>query len=368
MTDVKSRLRDAAAGIEPSGRELERVQVRIRRRRLRRQIGTISVAALVGGLGLLAAIRAMTPTNETTPASTSPTGTLVFLRSEAREILFVHDTYLNAKPVVVLEDLETKETRVLTNATQQIQSPILSPDGTQLALSIGELRGETARWTTYVVDSSGKLRTVLTCRSAGCQTFPFAWSPDGAALAVYSNDDMTGTIWIVSADGQSQHRLVRTGDFFGGGAWSPDGRTIAFSSGRFGHPSILLVDVESGVARELRPPDVQLTRGLSWSPDGRTLALSADTDARSASIFALDLAGAVSRQVSQCDKCIDSNPVWSPDGGFIAFSRASSEGSDVYVIQADGSDLTQVTTSEDVECCVSWTANYVALEGANQKI
>jgi TolB protein len=226
-----------------------------------------------------------------------------------------------------------------------------------------------ARWATYIVDSSGNLQMVLNCPSAGCQTFQFAWSPDGTALAVYSNDDMTGTIWIVSADGQSKQRLIETGDFFGGGAWSPDGRTIALSSGRFGRRSILIVDVESGAVRDLPPPpDVQLTRGLSWSPDGQTLALSGDTDARSASIYALDLAGAVSRQVTLCYKCIDSNPVWSPDGGFIAFSRDSSVESDVYLIQADGKDLMQVTNSEDAECCVSWTANSVVLEGASQKV
>jgi hypothetical protein len=42
------------------------------------------------------------------------------------------------------------------------------------------------------MDMDGNLRHVLDCRSAGCLTFPFAWSPDGKALAVYSNDTMKG--------------------------------------------------------------------------------------------------------------------------------------------------------------------------------
>jgi Tol biopolymer transport system component len=368
MTDVRSKLREATAGIEPSGGELERVRARIRRRRLGRQVGTISVAALVGGLGFMVLLRAMTPTNETTTASPSPSGTLVFMRSETREVLFGHDTYLNANPVVVSTDLETNETRALIEAAQQLQSPILSPDGSQLAVSVGELQGEVAHWATYVVDSSGKQHTVLTCRSAGCQTLPFAWSPEGNALAVYSNDDMTGTIWIVTADGRSRRRLVETGDFFGGGAWSPDGRSIVFSSGRFGHPSLLLVDIETGAERELSPPHVQLTGGLNWSPDGRTLALSAATDARSGSIFTLDLAGGATRQVTECDKCIDSGPVWSPDGRFIAFSRASGSESDLYVVELAGGDLRRITATKELECCASWTAKSGVLEGAKPKI
>lgn len=368
MTDVASRLRNAAAGVEPSGDELDRARARIRRRRLGRQVGTISLAALVGGLGLFLVIRAMMPTSETTPASTSPTGTLVFLRSETRQILFGHDTYINAKPVVVSEDLDTRETRVLTDVTEQVQSPIVSPDGRQIALSVGELQGETARWATHVLDSTGRSRSVLTCRLAGCQTFPFAWSPDGSALAVYSNDDMRGEIWIVTPDGRSRERLVETGSFFGGGAWSPDGRTIAFSSGRFGHPTILLVDVETGAERELPTPNVQLIRALSWSPDGRTLALSAETDSESASIFTLRLADGATRQVTECDECADSGPVWSPDGRFIAFSRTSGTGSDLLVLQADGRNVTQITASEEVECCPSWVQNSVDFGGAKQNV
>ena len=360
MTDMHTRLIDAAAKVEPSGRELERVKSLARRRRISRQVTTMSVAALLGGLGFLLVVRALPTGDAPTPATTSPTGTIVFLKSDPKQIAFGHDTFLYANPTVVSLDLETRSASHLAEGAQQVQSAVISLDGSRVAFSIGRLRSGVARWATYVVEADGNPRRVFDCRSPGCQTFPFAWSPNGQELAVYSNDSMRGEIWIVSADGQSKRPLVETGSYFGGGAWSPDGRTIALSGGGFGHPSIVLVDALTGAMdREISMTDVKLVTGLSWSPNGRTLALSGQTDAESASIFTFRLANGDIHQVTNCERCKDLGPAWSPDGRFIAFTRGSDWASDLFVVNVDGESTTRLSSTETIECCPSWAAGSV---------
>ncbi len=50
------------------------------------------------------------------------------------------------------------------------------------------------------------------------------------------------------------------------------------------------------------------------------------------------------RQLTDNDAC-DDNPRWSPDGSLLAFSsdRAEAERFDVYVMEADGTNVRQVT-------------------------
>jgi hypothetical protein len=137
---------------------------------------------------------------------------------------------------------------------------------------------------------------------------PFAWSPDGAKLAVVGQplSTMLATgLWLYDTEADSWQNL--TGHDYDGSlaatddspgpppgttvevqpAWSPDGDQIAVvravidDSGRFGPAHLTLVDAESGDVRELPPlpaPDDHAAPGavtsLTWSPNGATLAVS----------------------------------------------------------------------------------------------
>ena len=109
------------------------------------------------------------------------------------------------------------------------------------------------------------------------------------------------------------------------GAWSPDGRTIAFNSDRQGEMNIWLHDVATGADRRLTigpGGDYQ----PSWAPDGRTLAFFS---ARGGSIDIWSVAvddGQLRRLTD--DPGMDINPFFSPDGLSIAFmsERAGEDG------------------------------------------
>jgi hypothetical protein len=357
MTDLRSRLRDAASGVEPSGEALKLVRRRVRRRQLSRRIGTIVVAVLVAAAGTLAAIRAIEPTGRRRPAGPPPSGTLVFLRTDRRQVSFGHDTYIHADPRIMTEDLATGSLGEVPVPAGQIRSPLVSPDGTQIAVSIGTLQGEAASWETGVVNADGtELTTVLGCGVHPCQSFPTAWSPDGRELLAYSTTRPGPALVVLPLDGSRSRPFVPVPEYFGGATWSPDGKTIALSgAARFGAPSISLLDSATGrVERQIEPSGLELISGLAWAPDGRTIAISARTDPGSSSIFIVNVDDGSLRRLTSCSGCQDSAPAWSPDGRYLAFSRGDDFGGDLYLMRPDATGLRRVTTGAEIDCCVSW--------------
>jgi len=75
-----------------------------------------------------------------------------------------------------------------------------------------------------------------------------------------------------------EHRRMTSGDSRdNGAAWSPDGRTIAFTSTRDGKPQIYLLPVDGGEARQLTHMK-QGAGGPHWSPDGSKIAFTCGPD------------------------------------------------------------------------------------------
>jgi len=106
-------------------------------------------------------------------------------------------------------------------------------------------------------------------------------SPDGTRV-VYSVavPDMTANrsardIWMVSFSGGDARQLTKTGRD-GGARWSPDGRTIAFTSSRSGGNQLYVMNADgTGEPRQLTTLSGDVDN-IVWSPDGRTIAFTAD--------------------------------------------------------------------------------------------
>ena len=74
-------------------------------------------------------------------------------------------------------------------------------------------------------------------------------------------------------------------------------------------------------------------------------------------IFVLDLAGPQLTQLTFDASYRDERPVWSPDGQQIAFSSTRSGRYDIWVMNADGSEPTQVTDHEAPDTDPGWAAD-----------
>lgn len=213
----------------------------------------------------------------------------------------------------------------------------------------------------------------------------FSWSPDGERIAfsgivgVHSGDnhELRLKLFTVRADGSGLHAIRGTRGA-SNPVYSPDGHTLAFTrsidrdeptvvGGKkrkygFRGASIWTVDLLTGAQRQLTPwQDGLFYTASSFSPDGSTL-LATHEDSRllnESEPVALRLDGGGSRRLLEDG----SSPVYSPDGSEIALIRPTVEyldseersSSDLYVIDADGSDVRRLTHTPNLyESAPSW--------------
>jgi Tol biopolymer transport system component len=149
-------------------------------------------------------------------------------------------------------------------------------------------------------------------------------------------------IWMMNADGTDARQVTCNNRDDTSSAWSPDGRTVAFYSNERrpdGRPiqNIYLVDVQDGCA-----PGTLLTEGRfpSWSSDGRLVFDRGQLGVRD--IWVRERVG---RETQLTFGGRNTRADWSPDGTKIAFARGEGEDAeDIYVMNADGSDVTQLTS------------------------
>ena len=132
-------------------------------------------------------------------------------------------------------------------------------------------------------------------------------------------------------------------------ALSPQGDAIAFVSDRSGAFEIYIRALTGGSAEIPLTNDRQHNMQPAWSPDGRLIAYHSN---RRGGIWVIPSRGGAPKQIST----IGARPAWSPDGSQIAFQTdefgdiapngySAQVGSTIWVMNADGSDARQITSS-----------------------
>lgn len=179
-------------------------------------------------------------------------------------------------------------------------------------------------------------------------------APGGGCIAFTSFRDHITQIYVMNADGSGQARLTDKSASESGPAWSPDGARIAFSSDRDGRFDIYLMNADGSGVTRLSNAEVG-SSGISWSPDGTKIAFSG--------IFVMNADGSeVTRLTDGLHR--DLSPSWSPDGTRIVFQSdrdahdnpPSWDGNwEIYVMNADGSELTRLTDSERGDTEPAWS-------------
>ena len=144
-----------------------------------------------------------------------------------------------------------------------------------------------------------------------------AWSPDGTRIAFYSERDGNAEIYVMTAEGRGVTRLTNSRADEGYPAWSPDGRTISFDSDRDGNFEIFAMNAGDG--SNVRALTKHPARDVSatWAPDGKTIVFMSDRDGGFDAYEAAADAGAVATRVTRTGTTWF--PVYSPDGTTLAF-------------------------------------------------
>jgi TolB protein len=211
-------------------------------------------------------------------------------------------------------------------------------------LGIGRGPGPTAELYLVAVDGPGPTR--LTAEPGVLHWGP-AWSPDGRTLAyTLARPPAPGELVLADPDG-TRRRPLAAGQAFGYlPAWSPDGARLAFiaqAGGGAATAELAVVDADGGHLRRLTANAAQ-EYGASWAPDGRRLAFGSRQDG-TWRVYVLDADGAEGADPRPVAGTEQGNaPAWSPDGRTIAFTSDRTGNDNIYVVAAAGGAARRLTT------------------------
>jgi len=150
-------------------------------------------------------------------------------------------------------------------------------------------------------------------------------------------------IVMADYDGAGTASVTKNGSINLSPVWSPDARSLAFTSFKQGYP-----DLYRAFPFEKRPDQtlaafVGINSSPAFSPDGKQIAMTLSVTGNP-EIHVLNLASGSMRRLTR-HAGIDTEPTWSPTGRQIAFVSDRSGAPHVYVMDDQGLNVRQLTSS-----------------------
>ncbi len=167
--------------------------------------------------------------------------------------------------------------------------------------------------------------------SPGGETMAVLSQQDVFSLDLYLVDVATGEVMRKLTDSTTDAHFDALRFINSSGAWSPDGRRLAFVVVEHGNDRVAILDVDSDdLERTIALPGVDGITDLAWSPDGTTLAV-AGTSEGLGDLWLYDLADGGLTRLTE-DRYADLQPAWSPDGRTLAFVTDRGSGTDLDIL------------------------------------
>jgi serine/threonine protein kinase/Tol biopolymer transport system component len=261
--------------------------------------------------------------------------------------------------------------------------PEWSPDNESIVVSMQIGGGGT--WTfpmtreVWVLSRDGTTITpvaTITHKDESCVRIEVALSPDGTQVAYIDADCQPR---IVSADGSGQAAPLKEFPYWwtsairpqwGGERRGPPPLTLPAQPGEgkiveqcenATPPQICIRDAKTGrVTQVTSNLDFGQIVGCTWSPDGQQIMCDLGSDPATTQrydhkLYVINADGSGLRQVTSGVDTNDLMPAWSPDGQWIAFHRNC----DLWLTRPDGSDERMLLSRSDRFCAVAmvWSPN-----------
>ncbi len=193
--------------------------------------------------------------------------------------------------------------------------------------------------------------------SPSAQQVVFAWNDgSGARFSLYEKE--VGAEQILRLTNSTNSSDIDP-------VWSPDGREVAFARISNAQPGIYIVSALGGSERKVlatrwKADSPGLAWGrIDWSPDGRWLVFSDrehDSDPDSLYMLALDTL-AVRRLTFPSFQMGDLSPRFSPDGKSVAFVRDLTGADTIFIVPTEGGNPRMVSSDKNFKDGIAWTGD-----------
>jgi Tol biopolymer transport system component/DNA-binding winged helix-turn-helix (wHTH) protein len=293
---------------------------------------------------------------------------------------------------IVRLSLDTLERQALTSPPDRTSGdhhPAISPDGTLVAF-VRERSGACDVWVLGV--ERGDARRLTSGEYGAC--VGFAWTPDGTELLFAESDRIlrvrlaggepqlvaglghgaympsvqgrrmvhgqlleTPTFRIWRTPGPRAVRRDRAPEILIGSSpgdghpvYSPDGRRIAFVSGRSGTTNVWVSDSDG--SHPIQLTDLKQAGTPRWSPDGRRIVFDSP-EAGDLNLYVIDAEGRLPRRLTP-ETSNDYRGTWSRDGQSIYFVSNRGGSDQIWRIPSTGGPAVQVTRGGAAYAEASW--------------
>ncbi|HJU93132.1 MAG TPA: S9 family peptidase [Pyrinomonadaceae bacterium] len=257
---------------------------------------------------------------------------------------------------------------------RRVGDPQVSPDGKQVAFTIGDVNFDANRIVTqiYVTSLEGGGMKQLTTGDRSSTSPRF--SPDGKKIAYTTGSQ----VWVMDSNGDNKEQVTKVSTGAAGPVWSPDGKWIAFTSEVYPdckddecnkkrdeqaesskvkahivtrllykhwdewrdvkRTHVFVVSSKGGTARQLTtgdfdsPPYAAATGvDYAFSPDSTEIAFLQNPDkveaiSTNSDIFVMPLSGSAPKNITVKNRGYDVGPVYTRDGKFILYRSQATAG------------------------------------------
>lgn len=182
----------------------------------------------------------------------------------------------------------------------------------------------------------------------------------------YATTSLPTSLYVMNANGTLQTRLISDGFSHWNPAWSHDGKKIAFAvapGADNNAPSQIYVAKADGSDPVRITNDKFDEWGPAWSPDASKITFTSNRDGEY-KLYMMNADGSNVTRLTNFSAFLSS---WSPDGSKIVFYSHRDGSNQLYIMNADGSNVTRLTHTSSDESNPAWSPDGSKIAFASQR-